>query len=99
MSKEIKMLTERIENLKNPLEKTDISIQIPDNDFLNELYKNLKTFDENSINSFLKEISNFSNINPNHKTFQTMKNNQRLFFIEKLTEKKEALEKHVSDNN
>ncbi len=94
----IKKLEAQIHNLENILETTNVVVTIPEESFLTELYTNLKTFSQDQLCDFLKNISSNNNINPDNKQFNTMKDEQRKLILERLKEKFNSIEKKVENN-
>ncbi len=92
---EIKRTEEQLHNIDCVLDTTDIKVKRPENEFLEELYKNLQTFTQEDRNKFIEESSKCNDINPDNKTFHTFKEDQRKALSERLKEKLDFLEKKL----
>ena len=78
---------QQINNLEVINDKSDITIDMPDKVMLDQLYNDLKTFGKNERNIFLSQLSKIENMNAKNKNFSTMKNEQRIFLLDKLNER------------
>ncbi len=90
--KDLEKIRQQINNLETINEKSDISIDIPNNEVLEKLIEGIKTFGNNERNLFLEQISKTDGMNSNNKKFTTMKTDQRSFLLEKLNEKAKDIE-------
>ena len=88
---ELEKTDEQIFNLENILVDTNITVKIPDEEFLKELYENLKTFTMDDKCKFISEASKNVGINPDNKKFNTIRDEQRKFLADKLKEKREFI--------
>jgi hypothetical protein len=91
LKKELEKTDEQIFNLENILVDTNITVKIPDEEFLTELYNNLKTFTMEDKSKFISEASKNLGINPDDKKFNTIRDEQRKFLSDKLKEKREFI--------
>jgi hypothetical protein len=87
----------QIKNLEEALETTDINIKIPEYSFLNDMYVNLKTLTNEERNKFILDISTIYNLNPNNKKFNTLRDEQRLFILNRLKEKKQEIKQKIKN--
>ena len=87
LEKTIQKTIQQINNLEVINDKSDITIDIPDKVMLDQLYNDLKTFGKNERNIFLSKLSKIENMNAKNKNFSTMKNEQRIFLLDKLNER------------
>jgi hypothetical protein len=95
-SQDIEKTKGQIKNLEEINEKTDITINIPEKETLDQLYNDFKTFGKTERNAFLTKLSKLEGINSDNKKYNTMKNEQRLFLLEKL---KERVSDHETKQN
>jgi hypothetical protein len=89
----IKQLEDQISNLETIVEVTNVIVTIPEESFLTDLYKNLKTFSRDNLCDFLQSISTNNNINPDNKQFNNIKDDQRKVILDRLKEKLEEVKK------
>lgn len=92
ITKDLEKIRQQINNLETINEKSDISIDIPNNEVLEKLIEGIKTFGNTERNMFLQQISKTDGMNSNNKKFTTMKTDQRSFLLEKLNEKAKDIE-------
>jgi len=99
LKKELEKTEEQIFNLENVLEESNIKVKIPDDEFLKELYSNLKTFSLEDKCKFIEEASKNVGINPDGKKFNTIRDEQRKFLADKLKEKRDFIQARMNMEN
>jgi len=87
LKKDLNRTNEQISRLENINETTNITVTIPDKQFLEGLYQNFKNFSKEERREFIKTVSDNNNINPDKKLFYNFKTELRTDLIKRLKER------------
>lgn len=93
LEENISKTDEQIKSIENPSDKTDIKVNLPNEDQLSGLMKNIQNMNQKDRNNLLANLMPMinGNMNPNNKTFSTVGDNDRKFLMEKLKAKREQM--------
>jgi hypothetical protein len=93
LEENISKTDEQIKTLETPLEKTDIDVNIPNEENLGNLMKNIQNMSQKDRNNLLANLMPMVNnkMNPSNKTFSSVGDNDRKFLLDKLKAKREQM--------
>jgi hypothetical protein len=93
LDENISKTDEQISSLEVPQEKTNIGVDIPDGEGLNNLMKNIQNMSQKDRNNLMANLMPMINnkMNPSNKTFSSVTDNDRKFLLDKLKSKREQM--------